>query len=219
MAYTHVIFDLDGTILDSLQDLAAACNHVCEEEGWPTFPVDAYRRKVGNGMAKLVERIIPAEFFGDQAVFDRALARFRSYYDEHKTDHTAPYPGILDALDELAEAGVTLAVLTNKDHAAAAPLVARYFGEDRFAHVQGRSDAFPPKPDPAVTEHVLAAIGADPETTLYVGDSDVDIMCGHNAGMRAMGVTWGFRGRAELEAAGADHLAESPAELARIVLD
>lgn len=143
MEFKHVIFDLDGTILDTLEDLALAGNHTCELHGWPTFAVDQYRYKVGNGMLKLVERFMPAEYAGDGMMFQTALAEFRSYYGEHKEDHTAPYPGIIDMLDAMREAGVTLAVLTNKDHAAAVPLIERYFGPDRFAVVQGRIDAYP----------------------------------------------------------------------------
>lgn len=174
-AFSHVIFDLDGTILNTLEDLAAAGNHTCETHGWPTFAVDEYRYKVGNGMLKLVERFMPA-------------------------------------------AGIQLAVLTNKDHISAAPLIEKYFGPDRFALVQGRVDAFPPKPEAPVTLHVMEALGADPATTLYVGDSNVDILTGHNAGLKSAGVSWGFRGRAELEAAGADYVVDSQAELAALIL-
>lgn len=213
---THMIFDLDGTLLNTLDDLAAAGNHVCELHGWPTFATDQYRYKVGNGMLKLVERFMPAEFAGDARMHELALTEFRAYYGEHKTDHTAPYPGILDALDELRAVGVELAVLTNKDHAAAMPLVERYFGADRFALVQGRIDAFPPKPAAPITQHVLDRLGASPENALYIGDSDVDIQCGHNADMRAIGVSWGFRGSTELEAAGADAVVDTPGELVRL---
>ena len=101
MAFSHVIFDLDGTVLDTLTDLADAGNHVCVEHGWPTYPVDAYRYKVGNGMLKLVERFMPAEFAGNAALFDQALGEFRAFYAEHKEDTTAPYPGTLEMLDEL----------------------------------------------------------------------------------------------------------------------
>ncbi len=120
-------------------------------------------------------------------------------------------------LDELRGASVSISVLSNKDHAATAPLVRRYFG-DRFDVVQGRVDAFPPKPEAPITLHVLELLGADPASTLYVGDSNVDIACGHNAGMAACGVAWGFRGRTELEGAGADYVIESPSELLGIVL-
>ena len=181
--FTHVLFDLDGTLLNTLDDLAAAGNHVCELHGWPTFATDRYRYKVGNGMPKLVERFMPAEYAGDSRMFELAFAEFRSYYNEHKYDTTAPYPGIIEMLDELQAAGITCAVLTNKDHAAATPLVERFFGSDRFELVQGRVDAFPPKPEAPITLHVLNALGADPAHTLYVGDSNVDVQCGHNAGL------------------------------------
>ena len=103
MAFSHVIFDLDGTVLDTLTDLADAGNHVCAEHGWPTYSVDAYRYKVGNGMLKLVERFMPAEFAGNAALFEQALGEFRAFYAEHKDDTTAPYPGTLEMLDELAD--------------------------------------------------------------------------------------------------------------------
>lgn len=122
-AFSHVIFDLDGTILNTLEDLAAAGNHTCEAHGWPTFAVDEYRYKVGNGMLKLVERFMPAEYAGDSRMFEQTLAEFRAYYGEHKEDHTAPYAGTIEMLDRLRAAGVQLAVLTNKDHVSAAPLI------------------------------------------------------------------------------------------------
>lgn len=218
MAYDTVLFDLDGTLLNTLEDLARSSNHVCELHGWPTFPIDAYRYKVGNGMAKLVERIVPAEFAGDQAVFDRAYAEFIETYAAHKEDHTAPYPGIAELLDELAAAGVAAGVLTNKGHASAVPLVDHYFGRDRFALVQGKIDAFPPKPAAPVTLHALELMGADAASTVFVGDSNVDVETGHNAGLPVIGVTWGFRGREELEAAGADAIVDTPGELARAIL-
>ena len=218
MPFSHVVFDLDGTLLNTLEDLAAAGNHMCTLHGWPTYSVDRYRYKVGNGQPKLIERLMPAEFAGDSAMFERALTEFRAYYDAHKQDRTTPYPGIPEMLDALRAAGVTLAVLTNKDHEAAAPLVESYFGRDRFALVQGRIDAFPPKPAAPITLHVLEQLGADPATTLYVGDSNVDVRCGHNAGLQVAGVSWGFRGRAELESEDADFIADTPAQLVDIVL-
>lgn len=216
MHFDTVIFDLDGTLLNTLEDLAAAGNHVCAVHGWPTFSVDEYRFKVGNGMPKLVERFMPEELRGDKALFDQAYAELCSYYDAHKEDHTAPYPGIVELLDELQRASLTLAVLSNKDHAAVVPLAARYFGADHFTVVQGRVDAFPPKPAAPITLHVLEQLSADPKTTLYVGDSNVDVQCGHNAGLKVAGVSWGFRGRPELEKEGADFIADTPEELTRI---
>ena len=218
MAFTHVIFDMDGTVLDTLEDLARAGNHVCAAHGWQTFPVDAYRYKVGNGMPKLVERFMPAEFAGDADAFAATYAEFCAHYALHSQDHTAPYPGTVEMLGRLRAAGVRLAVLTNKDHAAAVPLAARYFGQDAFDVVQGRVDAFPPKPAAPITLYVLEQLGAAPNTTLYVGDSNVDVACGHNAGLKVAGATWGFRGRNELTEAGADYLVDSSEQLAELVL-
>lgn len=217
--YTHVIFDLDGTLLNTLEDLAASANRVCANHGWPTFPVDAYRFKVGNGMPKLVERFMPAEYLGDGATYSQVFAEFRAIYDAHKEDHTAPYPGVPRMLSELHAAGLTLAVLSNKDHGAVLPLVERYFEPDIFACAQGRTDAFPPKPAAPITQYVLEQLDADPASTLYVGDSNVDVQCGHNAGLDVAGVSWGFRGRAELEAAGAEYVVDTPAELLALALD
>ena len=217
MAFTHVIFDLDGTLLNTLDDLAAAGNHVCAAHGWPTFTTCAYRFKVGNGIPKLIERIIPAEFAGDGRVFEQVFAEFTAYYAVHKQDATCPYPGVIDMLDALTAAGVTLAVLSNKDHAAVVPLVQHYFG-NRFACVQGRIDAFPPKPAPPITRYVLDQLDAAPHDVLYVGDSNVDVLTAHNAGLCVAGVSWGFRGRDELAEAGADIIVDTPAELTSCIL-
>lgn len=216
MSITHVMFDLDGTLLDTLEDLALAGNHACEELGWPTFPLERYRYKVGNGIDRLIERIVPAEFAGDEHIFLTARDAFRTHYDAHKFDHTAPYPGVPKMLDELLGRGIVLAVLTNKDLAAAGPLVERFFGR-RFQLVQGHVDGFPPKPDARITHRALETLGADPATTLYVGDSDVDVATGHNAGLAVAGAAWGFRGRVELETAGADAVIETPADLLSLI--
>ena len=216
--YPYVIFDLDGTLLNTLDDLANSCNYVCELHGWPTFERDAYRYKIGNGMLKLIERILPAEYVGDELVFNQALAEFRAHYAAHKEDNTAPYEGVPEMLERLRAAGVRMAVLTNKDHVSAVPLMDKYFGAGAFAHVQGREDRFAPKPAAPVTLHVLDVLGASPDRTLCVGDSNVDVACGHNAGLAVAGVTWGFRSREELETAGAEYIAASPDELLGLIL-
>lgn len=219
MGFSHVMFDLDGTLLNTLDDLALACNHTCELFGWPTFTIDDYRLKVGNGMPKLIERIMPDEVLGDEKAFQTAMDAFQEYYAQHKEDHTAPYPGIMEMLDGLREAGVTVSVLSNKDDSSVKPLVANYFGEGVFAEVQGRIDEFPAKPAAPITLHVLEKLGADPAETLYVGDSNVDVATGHNAGLKVAGVAWGFRGTAELIAAGTEYIAETPADIVRLATE
>lgn len=217
MRFSTVIFDLDGTVLNTLDDLAFSANLVCERHGWPTHPRDAYKLMVGNGMPKLVERFTPADLAADPDLLARTFEEFCACYDEHKEDSTCPYPGVVDMLDALGEAGVRLGVLTNKDHGAAVPLIERYFGS-RFADVQGRIDSFPPKPAAPMTLSLMERLGADPAATLFVGDSNVDVMCGHNAGLPVMGVLWGFRTREELEGEGAEFIAEKPEDITQLVL-
>ena len=220
MSFTHVTFDLDGTVLNTIDDLAAAGNHTCEAHGWPTFSVDEYKHKVGNGMLKLVERFMPEGLAqSDPELFEQVLAEFRAYYGEHSNDATAPYPGIIEMIETLKANDVCVALLTNKDHVSAAPLIAQHFGNECFSVVQGRIPEFPAKPDPAITIHVMEQIDALPQSTLYVGDSNVDILTGHNVHIKACGVLWGFRSQAELLEAGADYIASTPEELAHIILD
>lgn len=172
---------------------------------------------MGNGIPKLVERIAPPAQ-RSPAALARGLAVFEAEYAAHMLDSTAPYPGLPALLAELKTAGVRMAVLSNKDDAFAKSIVARYFGENAFAAVRGAQPGTPPKPDPAALLALLGQMGADPAATLVVGDSDVDVFTAHNAGLPCCGVLWGFRGEAELTAAGADALAADPAQLGRIIL-
>ncbi len=216
MRFGHVIFDMDGTLLNTLDDLALAANLVCAAHNWPEHSLAEYRHMVGNGVEKLVERYMPEGLAAaDPELFEQTVAEQRATYAAHRRDHTEPYPGITAMLDKLRAHGMVLAVLSNKDHSAVEPLAREYFGS-RFAAAQGREERFAPKPDPVITRALLKRLDADPARVLYVGDSDVDVATGHNAGMPVCGVAWGFRGRAELEAAGADYLANEPADIVRI---
>ncbi len=210
MMYTHIIFDLDGTLLNTIDDLADAGNHVCAARGWPVHTVDEYKRMVGNGIPKLVERFAPAGTDGETLA--GALAEFSTYYDTHKEDKTAPYPGVPELLAALKGQGVRLSVLSNKAHALAGPVVEHYF-PGMFDQVQGALPDVPVKPDPTLLRRLMEQMGARPETTLFVGDSNVDVLTGKNGGLTVVGVLWGFRDRAELESAGADFVIARPGEL------
>ena len=213
--YRYVIFDLDGTLLNTLDDLAGAGNHVCALRGWPTHPVEAYKHMVGNGIRRLVERFAPPGT--DRAALDAAYDQFSAWYDAHKEDRTAPYPGVPQAVQALKEAGVSVAVLSNKADRMAGPVVEHYY-PGVFPFIQGAVDGLPVKPDPILLHRLMERMGADPAATLFVGDSNVDIQTAKNGGLASCGVLWGFRSRAELEAEGAGRIAGTPEELVEVVL-
>lgn len=214
--YQNVIFDLDGTLLNTIDDLADASNYVCRLHGWPTHTVEEYKRFVGNGMAKLAERFAPEDWRTPEKV-EQLLGEFMPYYDQHKQDKTAPYVGMPQALERLKAAGVHMAVLTNKADQMAAPVVNGYY-PGVFPMVQGAVKGFPTKPDPTLLHRLMSRMGATPADTLFVGDSNVDIRTAKNGGLTSCGVLWGFRGRTELEQEGADFIVETPEELADLIL-
>lgn len=214
--FSHVIFDLDGTLLNTIDDLSDAANWVCRRHGWPVHTVGEYKKFVGNGIPKLVERFVPADWQTPERV-RQIFAEFTAYYDEHKEDHTAPYPGIPPLLGQLKEAGAVLAVLSNKAHPLAGPMVEHWF-PGVFSFVQGALDGVPTKPDPTLLYRLMEKMGASWEDTLFVGDSNVDIQTARNGGLASCGVLWGFRSRAELAREGAGYLVETTEELREVIL-
>ena len=193
-----VIFDLDGTLLDTIADLAAAANYALQQLGYPTHPVDTIRTYVGNGINKLLERSLPEAERNEENVV-RMRSHFVPYYDKHNADLSRPYPGIVALLEELQHRGVMIAVASNKYQAATAELVKHYFPTIDFIEVLGQREGIAVKPDPTIVFDILKKAKVQPEEVLYVGDSGVDMQTAINSGVDAVGVAWGFRPKAELE--------------------
>ncbi len=210
--FDGVIFDLDGTLLDSLEDIANAANAVLVELGRPTVAVDAYRTLVGDGVSVLIERLMP-DAVGDRGLRSEAVNSFEVHYQQHWNKRSKPYDGILKMLESLAEHGIAVAVLSNKPEAFTRQCVSFFFPHVRFAWVLGHSDRFPPKPNPESAQWMAAQMSDDKDRIAYVGDTNTDMKTAVGAGLFAMGVSWGFRARQELEASGAVVVFDRPADL------
>lgn len=212
-----VIFDLDGTLLNTIADLAQSTNHALQTLGYPTHDTADYRFMVGNGINKLFERALP-EGEKSEANVLRVRAEFIPYYNRHNADLSTPYPGIPSLLGELQRQGVLLAVASNKYQAATEQLIPHYFPTIRFAAILGQREGIPTKPDPTIVNQIMQTTGVVREDVLYVGDSGVDMQTALHAGVTACGVTWGFRPRTELEAFHPRFIADSADEIRKIVL-
>ena len=209
MRYKAILFDMDGTLLDTLADMVSAVNHILSVHGWPQRTTEEVRAFVGNGARRLMERAVPPDVTG--GAFEAVLAEYREWYQAHNCVDTAPYPGIPALLDALAAAGVKTAVVSNKPDRTTRTLAARFFPE--LDGAMGQREGIASKPAPDMVRAALARLHAAPEETLYVGDSEVDVATARNAGLDMIGVAWGFRGRAALEAAGAPLVADTPEQL------
>lgn len=204
------IFDLDGTLLDTLQDLANSVNIALEDFGQPARTVEEVRAFVGNGVRKLMRRAVPEGT--DDVLYERIYERFLEVYDREKNHYTKPYDGILALIAALKEQGVVCAVLSNKNDDAVAALCEAHF-PDCFAFTQGMCPGVAPKPAPDALFALCTRMGIEPKDAVYIGDSEVDVETAQAAGMRLVAVTWGFRNREMLAEAGAEDMIDAPREL------
>lgn len=212
MANRAVIFDLDGTLLDTLADLAASVNRVLARRGYPQHDLDEYCWFIGHGSAVLITRALPAA----ERTPDGIRACLQELLDDYgKNWHTLtrPYEGILDLLQAIAERHIPMAVVTNKPHRFAALMIGHYFGRTSFCSVAGQRDGIPKKPDPSQALTAARNMGAPAESCIFLGDSAVDMETARRAGMIAVGAGWGFRPAAELHEAGAMHVIDHPLDL------
>ncbi len=211
-----VIFDLDGTLLNTIADLAEGVNHTLADLGLPQHTIDEYTLMVGNGMRKLVMRALPQDKAADDAFVDSTLSAFLSYYADHIDVYTKPYPGIPELINALSTRGFKLAVASNKIQAGAEKLIEKFFPGIPFTAVMGNSPLYPLKPDAAVVEYIMQKAGTDRAHTVMVGDSGTDIQTARNAGIPIIAVSWGFRPRNELTSA--DCIADSTTALGSFLL-
>ncbi|MDD2437701.1 MAG: HAD family hydrolase [Massilibacteroides sp.] len=211
-----VIFDLDGTLLNTIADLAASTNYALSQHGFPTHETSSYNFFVGNGINKLFERALPE---GEKTEANIRLIRetFLPYYDKHLNDHSRPYPGIPELLAALQQKNILLAVASNKYQAASEQLIRHFFPEIRFTIVLGQREGVPPKPDPTIVREILHHTGIAKEDAIYVGDSGVDMQTILNSKIDGIGVTWGFRPQKELEAYAPKHIVDKAEEILRIL--
>lgn len=193
-----VIFDLDGTLLNTIEDLGRAANYALEQNGFATHSMASYPYLVGNGVRRLIERALPEEQRRDPDVASRMLEVFKAYYDEHCTDLTRPYDGIDDLLRELVGRGIAVAVASNKYAEATERIVTHYFSHIPWIAVEGQKEGIPIKPDPSIVFQILGQAKVAKSDTLYVGDSGVDMETARRACVDSLGVTWGFRPEKEL---------------------
>jgi phosphoglycolate phosphatase len=215
--FRGVIFDLDGTLIDSLEDIANAANATLRQLGKPTCSLDSFRTHVGDGVSVLFQRALP-ETRENPTLLAECMAIYQGYYDVGWDACTKPYPGIPEMLDQVLEAGMSLAVLSNKPDHFTKRCVERFFPEHSFSHVIGHSDRFPRKPDPTSAKWIASELSKDPLRVAYVGDTNTDMKTAISAGLHAIGVSWGFRDVQEIREAGAREICDSAEQLAKLLV-
>ena len=192
-SFSLVLFDLDGTLLNTLEDLAEAVNFALKQRNLPLLDLDGVRTRVGHGVRNMIQKSLPEPYCADEACVDACLAAFRKYYTEHIDVHTVPYPGIPELLADLDQAGVKLAVVSNKFQEGTEYLIRRFFPGIRFSSILGNRPGCPLKPDPAIVQEALAQAGVPADKAVLVGDSATDMATADNGGILAIGVSWGYR--------------------------
>ena len=208
MTYKTYLFDMDGTLLDTLDDLTAAVNHTLAQYGYPQRTREEVRQGLGNGAVKLMASALPQG--EDTPDFAAIMRDYKAWYQAHTCVLTRPYPGVPELLERLTRQGCRVAIVSNKPHGAACELAEKFFpGVPTF----GESPATPRKPAPDMVFHALASLGAERDTAVYVGDSEVDVQTARNAGLPLIAVSWGFRGREALAEAGAENIVDSASEI------
>ena len=213
MKYKAAIFDLDGTLIDSLADLGDSANEMLASYGFPAHTIEEYRYFVGNGSRKLIERCLPQDKANDASFVDEALARYKACYDKNLTHKTKCYAGIAEMLQTLQEKNIPLGICTNKHQSAADEVCQKLLAKHNFVEIIGDRPGLPRKPDPQKVLAIADKMGVKPAEVAYFGDTSVDMETARNAGFLPVGVTWGFRPREELVETGAKVLLDTPMEL------
>lgn len=212
MIFKAVIFDLDGTLLNTIDDLGDSMNHVLESHGYPTHSIEQYKLKVGKGLRNLVTVSLPEQSRNDRTI-DLCLENMRETYGSRWDNKTVPYQGIPELLDSLSEKHIRMAILSNKAHEMTLKITDRLLGKWKFESVFGERQGIPRKPDPASAVETLNILNINPEEVIYLGDSGTDMLTAKSAGMYAVGALWGFRDEYELSSHGAMMLIRKPSDL------
>lgn len=214
--YKGIIFDLDGTLLNTLHDLSDSVNQALAEYGYESHSYDEYKQMIGGGFYNLIERSLPPEA-KKKEIIEQVLELFVSIYDKNYMNKTVPYEGMEELVDRLADKQVKIGVNSNKRGDYTRALMNKFFSEAGFVKIIGDGDGYPKKPDPKAALELAGAMGLEPGEVLYIGDSKMDMMTGENAGMDTAGVVWGFRGEDELRKYNATYIVKNPKEIENLL--